>query len=321
MEQKHTTRPLEVFFAVGSLVLTFIVAFATGGLLFSLVDNYIADPLADLYRMTISADSIRYTMSILIITFPLLLLARHYLKRTADARGNQLTSRVYDALTYAVLFIAGGTIVGDLVAVVFNFLRGEATSRFMLKALIVLLIAGIVFKYYLTDRRRREFGFIEHTMTVKAIEWFTVALVIFSVVFGFIITGGPGQARLERYDSVRMSNLQQIEQAVNWYADTFNGLPETLAVVAEVASERAPYYAEMRLSDPATNESYGYKSKSINSEKGEVSYELCASFDVEGSGERFGNRWDKHAVGKNCETITYTIATYLYDGLKPVPVR
>ena len=54
------------------------------------------------------------------------------------------------------LFLAAGVIVGDAVALVYNLLGGETTTRFLLKVVVVAFIAGTIFWYYLTDLRREE---------------------------------------------------------------------------------------------------------------------------------------------------------------------
>jgi len=57
-------------------------------------------------------------------------------------------------------FLAGGThpspyrptaalvVIGDLVALVYNFMGGDLTARFVLKVGAILVVAGAVFGYY-----------------------------------------------------------------------------------------------------------------------------------------------------------------------------
>src|SRR3989344_5224500 len=59
-------------------------------------------------------------------------------------------------LLYLTLFIAGAVMIGDLVAVIYNFLNGDLTLRFLLKVGALLLIAGTVFKYYFLELLGRE---------------------------------------------------------------------------------------------------------------------------------------------------------------------
>ena len=60
------------------------------------------------------------------------------------------------AVTYVTLAIAACALVGDVISLIYNFLGGELTARFLLKVLTVALIAGTAFVYYLWDLRETE---------------------------------------------------------------------------------------------------------------------------------------------------------------------
>ena len=59
-------------------------------------------------------------------------------------------------MTYLTLFLAVGFLVGDFTTLVYNALGGELTVRFLLKVVVVAVIAGTIFWYYLRDLRREE---------------------------------------------------------------------------------------------------------------------------------------------------------------------
>ncbi len=59
-------------------------------------------------------------------------------------------------LTYITLFIAAGIIIGDLISLLYRFLGGELTLRFILKSLVAGTIAGTLFVYYLGGLRQEE---------------------------------------------------------------------------------------------------------------------------------------------------------------------
>ena len=47
-------------------------------------------------------------------------------------------------------------LIGDVITVVYSFLGGELTTRFVLKVITVGAIAGTAFGYYLSDLRVEE---------------------------------------------------------------------------------------------------------------------------------------------------------------------
>jgi high-affinity Fe2+/Pb2+ permease len=71
------------------------------------------------------------------------------LLRGVRTQPEKLESGVRKWLTYIALLLASATVIGDLVTFLSYFLRGDLTTRFVLKVLTVLVIAGGVFWYYL----------------------------------------------------------------------------------------------------------------------------------------------------------------------------
>lgn len=100
--------------------------------------------------------AIRWSVASLIIAFPIFLYVSRLLSRAVRRDPSKRASKVRKWLTYMTLFIAAGVIIGDLIALVYNFLAGELTLRFLLKVLTVGTIAGTIFGYYLWDLRQEE---------------------------------------------------------------------------------------------------------------------------------------------------------------------
>ena len=101
-------------------------------------------------------DSIRWAVSSLVIAFPIFLFVSSYVGKQLSQNPVKRLSPVRRWLTYLTLFIAAGALIGDLTTLVYNVLGGELTTRFLLKILVVAVIAGTVFGYYLWDLRREE---------------------------------------------------------------------------------------------------------------------------------------------------------------------
>lgn len=134
----------------------YMSAYHLGDLLFDIINAAFPDPADRVELMAYRRVSMRWSISWLIVAFPVFLYMSRLVGRDIAADPNKRHSKVRRWLTYLTLFIASGAIIGDVVALVYNLLGGEITVRFLLKVLVVAFIAGSVFWYYLTDIRREE---------------------------------------------------------------------------------------------------------------------------------------------------------------------
>jgi hypothetical protein len=135
----------------------YVSAFNLGSLVFDLINWTFPDPaLIDSNYEAIIRDSIRWSLSMLIVSFPVFLYMSWMTGRDVEAEPTKRASKVRRWLTYLTLFVAASTLIGDVTSLVYNVLGGEMTTRFLLKAFTVALIAGTAFTYYLRDLRRDE---------------------------------------------------------------------------------------------------------------------------------------------------------------------
>jgi hypothetical protein len=95
-------------------------------------------------------------MAALVVSFPIYLATMRILLRDISRKPEKLESGVRKWLTYIALLISASVVIGDLITTVDYFLRGEITTRFVLKVLTVLVIAGGVFLYYLQPLEKPE---------------------------------------------------------------------------------------------------------------------------------------------------------------------
>lgn len=133
----------------------YLSAFHLGNLTFELINRAFPDPTT---RGTYSAwgDALRFSASALIVGFPLFVYMSWHINRMLELNPVKRLSVVRRQLTYLTLFFAVAILAGDLIALVYNVLGGELTSRFVLKVATVATIAGSIFGYYLRDLRREE---------------------------------------------------------------------------------------------------------------------------------------------------------------------
>lgn len=127
-----------------------------GALLFDIIDLAFPDPAMADWRVRRLHDGIRWAIAVLVVAFPLYLFLTCRGSRDVEADPTKRASRVRKWLTYVALAVAVLFITGDLVTLVYNFLKGDLTIQIALKILTVAVIAGTVFAYYLIMMRRDE---------------------------------------------------------------------------------------------------------------------------------------------------------------------
>ncbi|MGH9633134.1 MAG: DUF5671 domain-containing protein [Bryobacteraceae bacterium] len=136
-----------------------IWATALGSLFFTFIDQAFADPLSTgLQRISYGFST---ELASILVALPVYLVAMRFILRDAEESPEKLESGVRKWLTYIALLIAAGISIGDLITFLAYFLRGELTTRFVLKVLTVLAIAGSIFWYYVGSLKRGSDGAAE----------------------------------------------------------------------------------------------------------------------------------------------------------------
>ena len=224
--------------------------------------NVLAYYPADPYQSGIS-----YQMASVIVLLPLSMFLMWFIRRDAikDPSRNEIWVRRW--LLILTLFVAGIAIAGDLITLLTTFLNGEElTAAFLLKVLVVLLIASGVFMHFIADLR----GYWDAFPLRKRYVGIGVGvLALVAVVSGFFIVGTPAEARLARFDAQKVTGLQDIQSRVTSYWQAKQKLPATLDVLSDPLS-----YGPLPV-DPQTGDSYVYQTS------GKLSFKLCATFNAE----------------------------------------
>lgn len=257
--------PRDVFLHLFAIVALYWSAISFITLCWQYINYFFPDALANRYGNFSSPGPIRFAVASLIIIFPLFILASWQLNKIYRRELAVRESRVRKWLLYLTLFAASLIVIGDLVSVIYNFLGGDITARFILKALSVLIVAGVVFAYYLNDVRRAE--------PPKSAKYFALGssvAVLVLVVGAFFIVGSPKTARLQQLDERRVNDLQSIQWQIVNYWQRKGQLPRALADLSDpISGYAAP-------ADPVTGAPYEYRLKDAAS----LTFELCATFDT-----------------------------------------
>ncbi|MBI2674242.1 MAG: hypothetical protein HYX22_00690 [Candidatus Yanofskybacteria bacterium] len=315
-EANNKNLPRDTFLYLLAIITLVVVAVGFGMAVFNYIDFYFPDPATDYYRSASSYEgAIRQAMAMLIVVFPVFFWVSRFLRKDVRLHPEKKELKIRKWLLYLTLFAAALVIIGDFVTVVNNFLRGELTTRFALKALTIFFISGSVFYYYLAQLKEKGSG----TLFLKYLTPFIVAVVIAAVGWGFAVIGSPFAQREKRFDEKRVQDLQTIQNQIIYYWQSKQSLPLILSDLEDTISGfKVPL-------DSQSGEEYEYSV----SRGDEVGFELCAVFnnsDISGvetnvvvkpvapRGEYYTNENWQHDAGRYC--FERTIDPDLYPSIK-----
>ncbi len=273
---KPKTTPKDFFLWAGVVAALYVSVFNYIALVWDYINYAFPTPTTATYYVDPYQNGISWEMATLIVLSPvcfgLLLLIRRDIVR--DPVRRELWVRRW--ALFLTLFIAGATAVVDLIYVLYAFLNGtDVTAQFLLKALVVLLVAAMVFMHFIADLWNY---WEQYPRRNRSVVVAVGALVLVTIVAGFFIVGTPQQARTYRQDAQRVSDLQTIQYQITNYWQHTQTLPTTLAEV------RDPLSGVTIPVDPATGAPYVYQAM------GATSFKICATFGaVSQQGQTYPN--------------------------------
>lgn len=94
-------------------------------------------------------DQISWQLATVLVTFPIFVLVHSRIRRELSQRPDLYDSGVRKWLTYLALVLAALVVLSDGVWFVQALLRGELTIRFLLDSIVLLVLGGGIFGYYL----------------------------------------------------------------------------------------------------------------------------------------------------------------------------
>lgn len=312
-----TFSPKDVFLWLGAMIALYVSVGSLATLLFNYIDILFPDKLDPTYYDPYSGP-VRFAIASLIVVFPLFVyltkLVHDEIRKDTEKAG--LGIRKW--LVYLTVFAAGAFLAGDLIVLVNTFLNGEITTRFLLKVVVVFVLAGGIFWYYLEEVRGR---WENNAKLSKQVGTGVSVLVLVTVVSGFFLIGTPDDARAVRFDQERVNDLETIQWKLVEYYRAKRELPEDLSLVTDsIAFPELP-------TDPETGEPYTY------TRTASTTFELCATFTRESDGTVGpyarpltpgikGADWS-HGTGEECFERTIDPELYKpYDDVarQPIPM-
>lgn len=285
--------PKDFFLWAGAMVALYGSVISFIALLFEYINNQFPDPLD--YYVDPYSGGIRFAMATLIVLVPVTILLMRFIRSdiAREPIKNELWVRRW-ALVLTV-FVAGAAVIGDLIALINYFLGGDLTTRFVLKVIVLLVVAGAVFFHFLADLR----GYWSaNPERAKMVGFGAGILVLLAIVSGFFILGSPMEMRLIRFDSQKISDLQNVQWQIVNYWQQKQRLP------SDITDLNDPLSGFSLPVDQQIGYSYRYE------KTGDLSFKLCATFNKGGGGDPYiprpkmdggleGDTW-QHGAGEVC---------------------
>jgi hypothetical protein len=220
----------------------------------------------------------RTALATLIIVFPIFLFLSRVWTKLVEAGLGRVDAIIKKWMLYLVIFLSSVVVAVDLVTLVRYFVSGEITTRFILKVLAVLIVAGLAGFYYFKEIESEK---MKKGMRIVSAS-IACVLVLVSIIVSFAVMGSPFTQRKLRLDERRMQDLQSIQYQVINYWQQKEKLPETLT---ELSNPIASFIVPV---DPEFEKGVVYEYKKT----GNLTFELCATFALP-----IPKGWQEYAKG------------------------
>lgn len=141
----HLTVFAALYACAGSLILLF----------FTYINFLFPDPAwrQSYYYREYALSNVRGALAALIVAYPIFAFTWRFLLRDVRRHPEKAKVAIRRWLCYLSLFAGGVIVSGDVITLIYFLLEGQLTVRFLLKVLVLLVIAGGLFLYLLLTLR------------------------------------------------------------------------------------------------------------------------------------------------------------------------
>ena len=325
MNGETKTKALDVFVYIGILISLVWSVVNLLQIIFSAIDRKFVDILNTSIQVDMYNSDVRMAIASLVVMYPLYLGLSWYVAKDIEKFTYKRDLMIRKVMIYLTLFVTVCTLLGTLVSVIYTYLGGEISERFLLKALAIFVVSLALFVYYLYSMRRN----YTNKSSIPIIASIVVTLfVILSLVWSINIIGTPKEMRAKRIDSTRLSDISRIQQEI------LNRVNMTDKIPADLVELNNAFQGYAVPKDPVTKIAYGYHvvqqptfKVNYSTNKKELAtpaiFELCATFEtVRNVDERGGvsNASEPVKVGAYGSALIggtdlmYSAMNYYYDG-------
>ena len=294
---------VDVMYYIGMFISLITSLGALIGILFSAIDHKYRDALdiGQYYDELSVGNDVRISVSVLLVAFPIYLVLAWLLTGRIKKDMERLKLVIRNVYIYSILLVTTLTVAGSLISIIYNYLSGELSSRFLAKSLVLLVLAGLTLGYHIFLLKR---DYTKNGNLGIALSALAGLLVLGSIVYGINETGSPKEVRARKFDDKRLQDLSGIQSNIlqKWQRD--GKLPSDLAsltdtiggnVIAVDPQTKTPYEYKViqnsELVDGVVNASvvptYKYAADSVATISGtrmgkiaktDAVFELCATF-------------------------------------------
>jgi hypothetical protein len=260
---------------------------------------------------------LKFAISAIIIAAPIFFFLTWQIQKSLSGGSLEKDSGIRKWLTYFILLISSVVMIGWLIATINSFLNGELSTKFLLKSLASILIAGSVFGFYFYDIKRQEV-LNKRDNIIRIFFFSSLFVVIAFFIASLFIVESPTQTRNRKFDDAILLNFDQVSEAINQYYADKRQLPASLDVLKADYS----FITDDDLKNKATGVRYDYRIMESNK------YELCATFITSNNDVKDANlyynynkdRWP-HDAGYQCLSqkvlVPDTVKSVMPDPVMP----
>jgi len=297
------------FYYLLSLVALIFTSISVGMIAFSIIDKTVPDAV-NAFAGSYDGE-LKFAISALIIAAPIFYYLSSLIFKGLRKEELEKDSGVRRWLTYFILLVSSVIILGVFISLINNFLSGDLTSRFALKALSMFIISGAVFLFYFYDIKREDV--IKKDAIIRLFFIISLALVTAAFIAAFFFVESPKLARARRLDLIVTSNMSNIENAVNSYYEINKKLPDNLETLKNASNVSLNANS---LIDPETKQPIVYQKLS------DKEFQFCATFRADTAPSNDNNYGYPTNVGSKDHKAGYQcLKGYLSALIKAEPVN
>jgi hypothetical protein len=254
------------FFYILSLIALVFIAIATGMVIFQIINRQILDIINE-YSGSYSDEQMRFAISALVIATPVFYITARQIYKNLFSGELDEDAGVRKWLTYLIILVAIVVMIGWLIAILNGFLGGELTTKFVLKAMTAVVIAGIIFSFYFYDLKRDKIA-NRKDKVIRLYFFASLAIIMAVLIMAVFNVDSPQVSRNKKIDNQIINNFSQIDSALYTY---YRDQGKMAASLDDLQTEYN-YLLPENFQNPVDKSRFVYKVT------GEFGYELCTTF-------------------------------------------